>query len=263
MPNKKSKKQSRNLYFCLGRSTCFKRPIHLVLKQLLKKHDLNWVRLRISYHNFGNVGTSIISDTIRKVDKNLVAAEFMQESCNCSGDQGCLYGNVCRDRCLVYKVEDVDTGQYYIGNTIQPLKKRMQQHFYDCQSLFKNDSSKKRSDTFSRFFASKFKLKPSVQQLRARMKFSVIWKARGINFMKNFGRVTCEICCRVKIEIVQASLHDKKKVINSSMDIYATCRHYKSAKFLTLKNLLLSDWFLSLYWWSKLVKKIFIFILDL
>lgn len=228
-------KNYRNIFFCVGFSECFKIPIHVILKKLLIKHGLNWVRLRMSYHTFGNFSNAIIADVNEKLSSGLIAEEFKDNPCNCSGSQGCLYGGICRDRGLIYKVLDKQTGKFYVGNTIQNFKDRMKQHFSDVQSLFLEDKTKHKSDAFSRYFRTKFTVRPKPADLRDKISCSALWKASGYSFMRNFGRMTCMVCMQEKVNIVNLRLKYPNLILNCSDDIYAGCRHWRSTKFLTYK----------------------------
>jgi hypothetical protein len=51
----KDKDNNLNVYFCLGYSTFWKKPLHTIITRLKQKHDLPWLRFSMSYHRFPNL----------------------------------------------------------------------------------------------------------------------------------------------------------------------------------------------------------------
>ena len=93
-----------NVFFCIGYSTAFgRKPIHSIINCLIKKHDLTWLRPRISFHNFSNLRSSINGDLALKLDADLDCEDFRSRNCNCSGGP-CKYDQVCREKLVIYKL---------------------------------------------------------------------------------------------------------------------------------------------------------------
>jgi hypothetical protein len=63
--------KNREVYFCIGYSTCWPRPLHFVLKDLKGKHDLRWLRISMSYHRFPNM---------RDIFQSQLAAKMIEKS---------------------------------------------------------------------------------------------------------------------------------------------------------------------------------------
>jgi hypothetical protein len=82
----------------------------------------------MSYHRFTNLRELFQGDLTRKLTSKVESLDFMQRECNCrlGKDKGCGYNNICRNTIVVYKVQCVNSGKVYIGNTQQTFKKRMQ-----------------------------------------------------------------------------------------------------------------------------------------
>ena len=59
------------------------------------------------------------------------------------------------------------------------------------------------SDSFAVHFARHCtpKVKLSSKELRAIMKYQIIWQGNPISCMKMFGKVDCSLCMRERIEI--------------------------------------------------------------
>jgi hypothetical protein len=53
--DKKDKDCMRGVFFCLGYSTFWDKPMHKELKTLRDKHGLTWMRISMSYHRFPNL----------------------------------------------------------------------------------------------------------------------------------------------------------------------------------------------------------------
>ena len=47
---------SLNAYFCIGFSQLWREKIHSLIKRLQNAHVLKWIRVRMSYHRFPNLG---------------------------------------------------------------------------------------------------------------------------------------------------------------------------------------------------------------
>jgi GIY-YIG catalytic domain len=127
----KARDRSRKAYFCIGYSSAWTTPIHVVIKQLETSLGLSWLRIStMSYHRFANLRETFQQDLYSKIMAEVVSLDYKNLPCNCSHQESdsCKYNNVCRHSLVVYKVECKSTGKVYIGNTQQHLKKRMGQH---------------------------------------------------------------------------------------------------------------------------------------
>ena len=95
----------------------------------------------MAYKRYRNLGELLQSDLSKKLNKDLVSLDYMERPCNCPAhcriNDKCPYGNKCRATCVVYKVKCNTRGKFYIGNTQQPLKKRMGGHYADVLRLVK------------------------------------------------------------------------------------------------------------------------------
>jgi hypothetical protein len=104
---RKQKDAARNIgvYFCIGYSTFWKKPIHLILKDLKLKHKLRWLWISMSYYRFPNMRDVFQSQLSAKMIENVESLDFNTRACNCRPPSGtCQYGNVCRVPIVVYKV---------------------------------------------------------------------------------------------------------------------------------------------------------------
>ena len=64
-----------------------------------------------------------------------ISKDFPDRECNCNTNTKvkgrCAYGGECQRCCVIYKVTCKCCGDFYVGNTQNTLKKRMEQHFQD------------------------------------------------------------------------------------------------------------------------------------
>ena len=97
-------------------------------------------------------------------------------------------------------------------------KKRMEQHFQDVAQKFANN---KNSDSFAAHFAKHFKRKPSSQECREIMSFDII----STGSMKTWGKSSCTLCMKERIEIIDNSRHKYSRIINACSEVYGVCRH--------------------------------------
>jgi len=112
----------------------------------------------------------------------------------------------------------------YIGNTQQHLKDRMGQHFSEVQNLVKKG---KGSDSFAKHFATHFKEDDKVARsdVREITKTEVLWQGNAISYMKLFGRLSCLLCMKERLEIIKMAKEEPENLINSRGEIYGACRH--------------------------------------
>jgi hypothetical protein len=180
----------------------------------------------MSYHRFTNLREIFQGDLSRKLTLDVISKDFEPLDCNCrlGPDKKCGYDNVCRKSIVVYIVECKKSAKFYIGNTQQHFKKRMQQHFNDVKKLHKDGE---KSDSYAKHFASQFSdintLTPELQ--RNNITCKILWQGNPINVVKTFGTPNCALCNRERLEILKHSRKDPESLINSCNKIYGACRH--------------------------------------
>jgi GIY-YIG catalytic domain len=125
---------------------------------------------------------------------------------------------------VVYRVECKNSGKFYIGNTQQHFKKRMQQHFNDVKKLHKDGE---KSDSYAKHFANQLSninnLTPKMQ--RNNINCKILWQGNPINVVKTFGTPNCALCNRERLEILKHLRKAPESLINSHNEIYGACRH--------------------------------------
>ena len=99
-PKRKKGGGSRNASFCIGFSQLWQEKIHSVIKILQKAHGLKWLRVRMSYHRFPNLGEVLQGDMIGKLRKGIGSKYLLDRECNCSSTTKvkfeCAYEGDCR-----------------------------------------------------------------------------------------------------------------------------------------------------------------------
>ena len=204
---KKARDNNRATYFCIGVvSTGFwETPISVTIRELSKKHGLTWLRPKMSYHRFTNLGEMLNSDLSGKVMMNIYDEEGEDRECNCKPGSKCengecLHGGDCRKKYVIYELKDSITGKSYIGKTQQFLKKRTSDHIADVWKRVeakKNNKTYKKDDSFSRHFSTYcFDCKNS-NQVRTKLKgildVNILWQGKRIQCMKTARTRDCRI----------------------------------------------------------------------
>ena len=214
--------KDRTIYFCVGHSDAWAKPIHHVIKELKQQFGIKWLRVSMSYHRFPNLRELFQKDLNKKMNVGICSKDFQALECNCRGGQ-CGYNNVCRTPIVVYKVECKMTNKVYIGSTQQHFKTRMQHHYAETRALQKTG---KRSDSFARHFAGLYRrmdIRPTL--LRNETTCSVLWKGNPISAVKTFGTNNCLLCNKERLEILKMNRYKPDLLINSCHEIYGACRH--------------------------------------
>jgi hypothetical protein len=227
---KKKCNDTREVRFCIGKSNLWDTPIHAIIKELRNKHGLTWLRHSMSYHKFSNLREIFQGDLTRKLMDGVVSRDFRDLPCNCNKaskvDGKCAYNEECRKMCLVYRATCTICDQPYIGQTQQKLKERMGGHLNDVRKLVLRGET---SDTFAAHFARHCKeegiTKPTTGKLRKMMKVKILWQGNPISCMKSFGKLSCSLCMRERIEILRAEKQEEYRIINSRKEIYGACAH--------------------------------------
>jgi hypothetical protein len=82
---KKKKDQERNVnvYFCVGFSMFWKKPLHMIITSLKRKPGLSWLRFSMYYHRFPNLREIFQSHLTAKMIENVESIEFLTCPCNC------------------------------------------------------------------------------------------------------------------------------------------------------------------------------------
>ena len=113
-------------------------------------------------------------------------------------------------------------GDFYVVNTQNTLKKRMEQHFQDVAQKVANNKS---SDSFAAHFAKHFTQKPSPQECREIMSFGILSTVNPIGSMKNWGKSSCTLCMKERKEIIDNSRRRYSRIINACSEVHGACRH--------------------------------------
>ena len=131
----------------------------------------------------------------------------LQVPCNCSThlkvNGVCAYNSLCRHSIVVYKATCKQSKKYYIGNTQQKLKTRMTQHYNKAKDLVNKGLM---SDSFAKHAATCFptESKISANNVRTGFNIEILWHGNPISCTKSFGRLTCSLCMKERLEIMKA-----------------------------------------------------------
>jgi hypothetical protein len=129
--------------------------------------------------------------------KNVESEDYRDRPCtNCPG-RGCRYGNVYRKALIVYKVTITRTGKYYIGATLQTLKKWVVGHLQRARQFLRNGT---RSSTLAIHLAQRMWQRssnsiPSAGVLHDELSCSILWQGDPFSCSKTFGKVVSEGAC--------------------------------------------------------------------
>ena len=88
----------------------------------------------------------------------------------------------------------------------------MEQHFQDVAQKVVNN---KNSDSFAAHSAKNFTRKPSPQECREIMSFDIISTVNPIGSMKTWGKSSCTLCMKERIEIIDTSRRKYSQIINA------------------------------------------------
>ena len=223
----RDKQRNRSVYFCMGYTKFWKEPIHRLVKRLRDKFDLKWLRVSMSYHRFPNLREMLQGDLSKKLIEGVESMDFKVRDCNCRGGKTgkCQYGDVCRIPIVIYKVTCKTTNKIYIGNTQQYFKNRMRGHFQDVKNLLEKGNH---SDSYARHFAGiwpKGAATPTPGMQRDLIKCEVLWQGNPISIVKTFGKSTCGLCNRERMEIIKISRSTPDILINSCSKIHGARQH--------------------------------------
>jgi hypothetical protein len=204
----RDKQQNRPVYFCIGFSKLWKVPIHKVLKKLRNKFDLKWLRISMSYHRFLNMREMLAGDLATKLSEVAKSMDFKVRDCNCRDGRGPgkrQYGGLCRMPIVVYRITCKKTNKIYIGNTQQLFEMRMKGHFQDVKKLME---IRFHSDSYTRHFTGIWPREaspPMPGMQRDLIKCNILLQGNPTSAVKMFGKSTCALCNRERMEIIKLS----------------------------------------------------------
>ena len=101
-------------------------------------------------------------------------------------------------------------------------KKGLEEHFQDVAQKVVNI---KNSESFVANFAKYFTQKPGPQECREIMTFDILSAVNYIGSMKTWGKLSCTLCMKERIEIIDNSLRRYSKIINACSEVYGAWRH--------------------------------------
>ena len=119
------------------------------------------------------------------------------------------------------------TNKVDIGNTPQNFKKRMAGHFQYVKRLMEKGVS---SDSYAKHFAGLWPRgapapAPAPDMQRNLIQCHILWQGNPISVVKTFGKSTCALCNRERMEIVKLNRSIPDYLINSCSEIHGACRH--------------------------------------
>ena len=170
----------------------------------------------------------LAGDLSKKLTEGVESMDFKVRDCNCRDPRGtgkCQYGGICRVPIVVYKITCTLTKKVYIGNTQQNFKKRMAGHFQDVKRLMDKGEH---SNSYAKHFAGiwpRGAAAPSPGMQRDLIECQILWQGNPISIVKTFGKSTCGLCNRERMEIVKLSRKTPDMIINSCSEIHGACRH--------------------------------------
>ncbi len=217
----------RKVYFCIGISPAFPTPIWQVINELKKKHDIQWLRVSMSYHRFSNMREIFNNDLLSKLNQGIQSMDFATLECNCRGrkTKGCDYDGVCREKLVVYRAECKQTGKSYIGCTQQAVKKRFQDHYRGVQN--KRRQKDLPSDSFINHFYEVTKATKDIetQDMKKLASYHILWRGDPLTAVKTFGTDRCLLCNQERLNIFKWFRLKPDKLINKCHEIYGACKH--------------------------------------
>ena len=171
----------------IGQSRVWDEPMSVLIRRLIKKYNLTWLRHETVHHRFQNLTETFQGDLAGKLMKGIVDQEGEPLPCNCnaqtkSEDGKCIYNGLCRVQMTIYDLKCKITGKSYIGKTQRHLKTRTSKHFADVFKLLeaKQEGQKyKQVDAFAKHFAELCKDCNLSNKVKAKLKkiveISIIW----------------------------------------------------------------------------------------
>ena len=172
----------------------------------------------MSYHKFSNLREIFQGDLTSKLIQNVNSKDFMDLPCNYNTtlkiNRSCLYNSMCRKPVLIYKATCICCRRFYIENTQQHFKTRINQHVAETRTTA---NTGKHFNLFAKHFASHFSDNPKkkkilLKNVRQMVKPEIIWQVgRAISCMKTFRIASCRLCMQERLETYKAIKLDKKE----------------------------------------------------
>ena len=72
-----SKKENKNVYFCVAYSCYFSTSIHRVINSLKTSFNLSWMRVQMSYHRFNNLAELLNGELAAKIERGIFSNDLM------------------------------------------------------------------------------------------------------------------------------------------------------------------------------------------
>ena len=150
----------------------------------------------MSYHRFSNIREIFQGNLNGKLVEGIKSKDFEELKCNCvqaSKTNGqCIFKGRCCCSMVVYKATCKGSNKFYIGNTQQKVKKRLDQHIGNVCNLVNKGIT---LDSFARHFATRWKSTKTIKRkdVRNLIDVDILWSGNPISCMKSFGtpRVLC------------------------------------------------------------------------
>ena len=150
--------------------------------------------------------------------------DYLDRECNCNTTTKvkgrCAYGGACCGCCVIYKITCKCCGDFYIGNT-QNTQKIMEEHFQDVAQKVANN---KNSDSSAAHFTKHFTQKPIPQECREIMSINIFSTVNPIGSMKTWGKSSCTVCMKERIEIIDNSRRRYNLIFNACSEVHEACR---------------------------------------
>ena len=97
----------------------------------------------------------------------------------------------------------------------------MEQHFQDVVQKIANN---KNSESFAAHFDKHFTQKLSPQQCRKIICSNILSTVNPISSMKTWGKLSCTLIMKERIEIIENSQRRYIRIINACSEVYEACR---------------------------------------
>ena len=98
----------------------------------------------------------------------------------------------------------------------------MEQHFQDVAQKVMNDNN---SNSSTAHFAKHFTQRPSPQQFFKIMYPNILSTVKPIDSFKTWGKLSCTLCIKERIEIIDNLQRRYSQIINACSEVYRTCHH--------------------------------------
>jgi len=251
----RKKSKDRTIWFCTAFSKFWDKPISRKISSLIKKYNLTWLRVTVSYLKYSNINQMFQSDLKRKCSLHITETDLPPRPCNCNAtskraDGKCLYNGECRQPYVVYELKDTETGKSYIGETQRYLKVRTAEHLNDVYKVIKSGRELRpdgnwygtggysRADAFAKYHANRCRDLNSSSEVKAKLKetieVKILWQGDRLKCMNSARTPHCRLCMNEKKIILSRFRHDRSNIINDRSELYGSCKC--TTKFHKLNN---------------------------